>query len=513
MKLIIYPDGSLRILYNLTGSIKNLITNLSGEVYLNSTWYETNNHSRISLTGHVNLKPLNETEISSTNNSVFEIMFRGTPSKDTYLLTGCIYLETNSSNKEGHELSVINASLINISLTQSQINATLRIKISGNKTDYLTYKFNNLLEEYLNGTLKSKGINWIHIMSANITKLRNKANFTVRLTLDLNKLIEDEVSEGFLTQNESDGINKCIHYLILNGLSLNAVTNLSLLVNKYSSGTSGMVGDFNASLDVEGNLTAYRSIGASCLIPLSKFFLSTLHLLQKREMVRGSGEAGNSQTFPVTLYSGIHSLPKLLKKHPYRAYLFLNASICSNSVVLTLKIDSGRLKYISNQTGIETTQPALHELKNWLENLHKQLAIIELTGIPSLLPEEVEVVGASENGKTVNVGVNKVSINSIDTIPINLSNVNPQQTTTTSPSKLLTITKTLTTSITKTETQTQIKSTQKTFTETITSTITHKVTQTVEVTKPILSTLEGISLLCAFLATLITAVILALKKH
>ncbi len=513
MKLIIYPDGGLRILYNLTGSIKNLITNLTGEIYFNSTWYETNNSSRISSTGNVNLKPLNETEISSLNNTAFNMMLRGTPSKETYSLKGRLYLKTNSTNKEGHELSVINASVIDILLTQSQINATLRIKVSGNKTDYLTYKFNNLLEEYLNGTLKSKGINWIHILLANITRLRNKANFTVKLTLDLNKLIEDEVSEGFLTQNESDSINKCIHYLILNGLSLNAVTNASLLVNKYSSGISGIIGDFDASLDVEGNLTAYRSIGASCSIPLSKFFLSTLQLLQKHGIVRGSGEAGNPQTFPVTLYSVTHSLPKLLKKHPYRAYLLLNASIGSNSVVLTLKIDSGRLKYISNQTGIGTTQPALHELKNWFEDLHKQLAILELAGIPSLLPKEVEVVGASENGKTVNVGVNKVSIDSIDTIPINLSSVNTQRTKTRSPSKLLTITKTLTTSITKTETQTQIKSTQKTITETITSTITHKITQTIEETKPILSTPEGIGLLGAFLATLTIAIILALKKR
>ena len=291
--------------------------------------------------------------------------------------------------------------------------------------------------------------------------------------------------------------------LISKNLTLTHRSDLILTLNKHANNQTSIDGGIATNTKVTGEVGSYRMASISCSDAINRFGMATSLFI--------SSMLGNTSSIsiPYSLPENMISTPKLIRKYPYASGFKFLLNIVNNSAEFRIRLDSGRLLYFSNTTGISPEEEAklsLHELGEWFSKINKQIIFLQLIGIPSPLPQEVKVEGVTEAGSAVKVGVGEVGIENLDSVPITITSSKTtstsQITSTITLVKTLVETSTITTTKTSLVTTTQTKVTTKTLTQR--TVLTSTTTMTLEKAKPIMSTPEGIGLI----ATLIVLAVL-----
>ena len=469
MTIEVYPDGSIRILYNLSALIEGVKTNYTGSIMLGFHEEATNNTYRFDSSGAIDLKPITEAKTLKQGRveAVSLLNIAGTRNSFTVKGNATIHIIA-----KGNITNTSTINLENITLNAVGGKAKLYVKavIEGNMTR-LSEKYIGNLTENITRELVGMNATWINVKKLEIKKVsENRYTIELDVELSLNDLVKQAVEKGVLDKVEAEEILGCVNNMY-NNVKGYAKLAVAGVVEKQENNKAKVIGKYEISIYLKGEIESMITQSNKCSYKLAK-------LLSIIPLILTPAKPGAQ---PPPVMPGFMQPPQPLNlrpKLPYKASTTIRVNVEGTRITANVKSTTPRYTYPEDlgDPG-KQARASLRELSSWLQNLNKQLSILALMGIPSPIPSKVKVKPAPQAENIVSITPTETTLAGLAEVKVIVAT--PVSTTTQTPPKQTTTTP-LTTTITQTKTITQVKTITTTLTET--QTITRNVTLTVTTT-------------------------------
>lgn len=506
MKVLVYPDGAIRVLYSLDVFMRDVVENTIGNILLSYREESTEDHMFVVFSGVGEVKPLSPgMEVSSSSFST-RSLFNIHGSSEGYIINGSIIVKANSTMGVERNHTVINITRLNIVVEDQVIRLTFDIVAEGNITipeEYLGENIANLIESRFN----LKNIPWIKLEHISIVKEGNVYYINGALTIPIDEIIKQGLEFNIITKTDAEEIGKCIseYYRNLNGI---VVFNADIFTTNYALGASASIFKFEFTSDLYGEVKQINEVSRRCGVTLNKLFMIISFLIT-------AIQTPQPQQPPITpSLMMFEAKPLNLKRvYPYKATAKLLVKLDAGNVVVNLTVDSGRITYVEDvDDPVMQAKLSLRELSSWIQQLDKQLSILALMGIPSPIPSTIEIQGVEEEGKSVIIEPGKTTVQGLGEVNVRIESMTK---TTATPTPSTTITITLPTSPATTVTLTKTTTVTETYTATVTKTLTKTHTETLTMVETTTIVKEGLTTPNTIIVAsiiVIVVVVLALLK-
>ena len=493
MTIEVYPDGSIRVLYNLSALIEGVKTNYTGSIMLGFHEEATNNTYRFDSGGAIDLKPITEAKTLKQGRveAISLLNIAGTRNSFTVKGNATIHIIV-----KGNITNTSTINLENITLNAVGGKAKLYVKavIEGNMTR-LSEKYIGNLTENITRELVGMNATWINVKKLEIKKIsENKYTIELDVELSLNDLVKQAVEKGVLDKVEAEEILGCVNNMY-NNVKGYAKLAVAGVVEKQENNKAKVIGKYEISIYLKGEIESMITQSNKCSYKLAK-------LLSIIPLILTPAKPGAQ---PPLVMPGFMQPPQPLNlrpKLPYTASTTIQVNVEDTRITADVKSTTPRYTYPEDlgDPG-KQARASLRELSSWLQNLNKQLSILALMGIPSPIPSKVKVKPAPQAENIVSITPNETTLAGLAEVKVIVAT--PVSTTTQTPPKQTTTTP-LTTTITQTKTITQVKTITTTLTETqtITRNVTLTVTTTIKEVEP--------SLILTLAATMIIVAIIVI---
>lgn len=500
MDVLVYPDGSIRVLYNLSVVVENIGSNATGFISLDYVAKEVENHSWLLISGGGELGPVKPGTVKSTTMLSITSYFKATPIDKGYNISGRFLLRIENTSGNEKNYTIVNVTGIDITIRDKIIELEFNALAEGNIS---------VPEEYvgkdssaiLNMMLLAHNITWIRFEELYIVEKGNTYYINGSLTASIDELVEKGLELRLISRAEAREIDACINSYYRNVTStLKFAT--TIYAENYVEETPHIVFKLELESDTVGEVKEINDVSRKCGNILGKLAMTAILISQPQQP--------GQPMIPPTMFMPETRPPNLKPVYPYTSKARIRARFGDDKVVFNLTVDSGRLTYVED-TGNPVTQAkiSLREISTWLQQLDKQLSILALMGIPSPIPSTINVRGERLADKIVVVEPDKVTLQSLPEIKIRVGEASatttPITTNTSTPSTRTTHVTTLT--VTETETTTTTMEITRTVKETVTQTI----TTTVRVEETGFPIMLAIALSVATVVVVIALALLVLK--
>ena len=492
MGVVVYPDGSIRVLYNLTAT-----------------------------------SPLGK-EVSGSGNISVEYVSKGSENRVVTELTGGGELNISGGAGKASNASMAVKALVKFESSReggySRAGGTFTLDfegVAGNKTTYLHFtvkeflvtitkdgaevEFNVLISAknltipetlvgvdvapVINSNLSSLGVKYLRVKS--LTIAREGEGYSVKGSAELfiNDLINQLLEEGLILPTDVDRAKSCISEGFM---ELAGFYELDIAFNAASTASSESLIKFSISskLDMSGDLPGYEEYSSKCGSVLGKLVMGLV--LTPLTKLRVGGQPSPFMPMSMALQQTPIEKPKLVHVYPYESTAKVLVSLNGTHAVVSVIADSGRLVHPEARGSPEDVAKAsLLELSNYLVKLSRQFSFMEFAGMGNPIPKEVLIKGASLGGARVEVGVKETSVSRLGEVGVKVVGATKPTQTTSSPATgtptATTSTVTVTKEVTKIITVVKTSPAPTTVTATMTTTATQKVTVTKELTRTVTS--------------------------
>ncbi len=506
MTVEVYPDGSIRILYNLSALIEGVKTNYTGNIVLGFHEEATNNTYWFDSGGAVDLKPITEAKTLKQIHVEAVSLLNIAGTKNSFTAKGNATVHIIA---KGNITNTSTINLENITLNAVGGKAELYVKavIEGNTTK-LSEKYIGNLTENITRELAKMNATWINVKKIEVKKIsENKYTIELDVELSLNDLVKQAVEKGVLDKVEAEEILGCVNnmYSNIKGYAKLAAVGV---VEKQENNKARIVGKYEISMYLKGEVESMMTQSKKCGYKLAK--LSSIIPLLLTPTKPGAQ--------PPPVMPGFMQPPQPLNlkpKLPYKASTTIQVNVEDTRITAEIKSTTPRYTYPEDlgDPG-KQARASLRELSSWLQNLNKQLSILALMGIPSPIPSKVKVKPAPQAENIVSITPTETTLAGLAEVKVIVAT--PVSTTTQTPPKQTTTTP-LTTTITQTKTITQTTTATTTLTTTLTKTqtVTYNTTVTITVKETQIPLTITIALAVAVIAVivLIALIIWLLRKR
>ncbi len=490
VKVLVYPDGSIRLVYSLVGDTSIPLNVSRGAIDYSLTYTRIRDRLVITLAGGLEAS-IGEPSGKPVKHSILFIGFtlssKPLSGEKGFHSTGMAIINIDEYYNNTTSHVTVNVSRIIANTTPIGVDASFSIEVRGlaNTSMLSSILWRNLSE--INAFLAERGYNWIRMLEYNVGMENNTYKINGRLFLNFSQIINVVAGNSL---GGTSRFRECLDYLFDN-ISVNIRLAQALWSEEYHNASrTGAKTDF--TLEARGDIDEYISRIEACLPEYMKLLSIT-------------GVNLTSLTIPGIDFKKYLEIPSLVPIDPHGSKLHLRASLSTSGVEFNLTVDSGRLLYNNTNLPPETrAQKAIEIVKDYLENLTALLEPYRITlGLDHIIPLNISLQGIENQKQQVIVEPETITLFKPVKIIVRIeekpeTTTQPQQTTTVTITKTITETITETTKQSTTETTTMISTTTttKTIAETITTTIT-----LVDV-KTLLTTLT-ISVATAIIATYI----------
>jgi len=481
MKIWVYPDGSIKLLYKLLSTIGIPLSSETKPVYapkgdLGITYTcSINKYDMIhKFKGSGRIKSeLVEGDLVNKVEVLLAVDLAGAGNSTYSEVRGDAVFGFSSYAK----LSSKNISLIVKDIyiaaykDREEIVAEFTFNISGTEIEIPL----NTTKEYLNNKLRERGINYVEFEEFKIKSTDNIYTIHTIISISIIRAIEFAISQGFITEDEGKKIRECFAKSFCEFYKLDSGLLLGFHGENYEKGAN-IVFESEGYLAFGTNITKFMEISAECSGALSK-------LVQFITQQLGA----TPPPMPGIPAKPIKPLfqPVIPSKSIFELYVDLDVYDNTQLINVSLTLDTGRFRAINASLDIEGTKSSLKSLKEFIVSeimpltffLRPYFTQIGIKG--DVLPATVELV----EGK-----VDNIIATPIDKV-IELLRLDQAKIVVTTPITPLTITgTTITISMPITETTTIIK------TETIATTLlkTEILTKTLPTTILIITTTTAV---------------------
>jgi len=510
MKVLVYPDGSIRVLYNLGIVIENAVENMAGNMVLSYSEKSTEEHMYVVFGGGGEVRPLIPgMEVSSSSFSI-RSLFNIYGSSGGYLINGSMRVEASKIMGLERKYTVINVTRLTIAIRDQVIRLAFDIVAEGNITipeEYIGENITNLIETQLH----LKNITWIKLEHISIVKEDDVYHINGALMILIDEIIRQGLDFNIITKTDAEEISKCIseYYRNLNGI---VKFNAYIFTTNYTSGTSALVFKFEAISDLHGEIKQIAGVSRRCSSALSKLSMIIPFLMM---VIQTSQPQQPLQMIPSFLMPETKP-PNLEQVYPHEASAKLSIKLEADKVIINITADLGRMTYVEHvDDPTMQAKLSLRELSSWLQQLDKQLSLLALMGIPSPIPSTIELEGVKEEGKSIAIEPSKATVQGLGEVNVRITSATkttatplPSTKTTptlpTPPSPSPTLVPAKTTTVTKTYTTTVTTTLTKTYTEALT------IKETTTVVKEGMLSISAAVVIVASIVSIIIVIVLVL---
>lgn len=463
MRVLVYPDGAIRVLYNLGISIENAAgKTTTGSILLSYREEITEDHMYVVFSGVGEVKPLSPGMKVSSSSFSMRSLFDIHGSVEGYVANGSIVMKASSVVGVERSYIVINVSRLNIAIGDQVVRLVFNIVAVGNITipeEYIGEITNRIESEF-----SLRNIPWIKLKHVSIVKEGNAYRISGVLTILIDEIIKQELEFNIITEADAKEISRCIgeYYRELSGIVMLSAdistTNHVSRVSRFTESTFR----FEFVSDLYGEIKQLDEVSRRCGLALNKLFMIIPLLVTAIQTPQPQ------QPPPIiSQLTAFETKPFSLRRvYPYRATAKLLVKFDAGRVLLNLSIDSGRVTYVEDvdDPAIQA-KLSLRELSSWIQQLDKQISILTPMGIPSPIPSTIELEGVEERGKSVVIEPSRTTVQGLGEVNVRIELVTRAPATQT---PLTTVTLIKTTTVTETYTATVTKTLTKTYTETLT---------------------------------------------
>jgi len=481
MKIWIYPDGSIELLYRLFSIIEiplspetkplyapkgdlsiDYILNIDnysivhkfkglGRIKSDLTKGNLINEAEVLLV--VNLAGAgNSTYGEIRGNAIFKLSSYARPSsKNISLLVKNIYIA--------------------IYRDQEEIEAEFTLNISGTEIQIPL----NITKDYLNNKLKEKNIDYIEFREFEVKSSNKIYTIHTVISISIIRAIESAISQGIITKDEGERIRECFAKSFCEFYKLDSRFFLGLHSESYEKG-------INITFESEGhlafgtNITKYMEINTECSESLYKLIQLIIQQLGTTQL-----------PLPGISVKPMKSLfyPIIPSKNVFKLYVNLDVKNNTQLINIDLALATGRFRAINVSLDIKGTKSTLKTLKEFIFDEIMPLTLplksyLTQMGIKGgILPLTVELIEGKLN-YVVAIPIDKViELSKLDQAKIAVTSI-------TTPPTITETMITINTPITKTTTVVKTKTT------TITSFRMEMLTRIIPTTIPIITTTTAI---------------------
>ena len=463
MRVLVYPDGAIRVLYSLGMSIENAAgKNTTGSISLSYREEITEDHMYVVFSGVGEVKPLSPGMKVSSSSFSMRSLFYIHGSVEGYVANGSIVMKASSVVGVERSYIVINVSRLNIAVNDQVVRLVFDIVAVGNITipeEYIEEITNRIESEF-----SLRNISWIKLKHVSIVKEGNAYRISGVLTILIDEIIKQGLEFNIITETDAKEISRCIgeYYRELSGIVMLSAdistTNHVSRVSRFTESTFR----FEFMSDLYGEIKQLNEVSRRCGLALNKLFMII-------PLVVIAIQTPQPQQPPsiISQLTAFETKPFSLRRvYPYRATAKLLVEFDAGRVLLNLSIDSGRMTYVEDvdDPAIQA-RLSLRELSSWIQQLDKQISILTPMGIPSPIPSTIELEGVEEKGKSVVIEPSRTTVQGLGEVNVRIELVTRVPATQT---PLTTVTLIKTTTVRETYTATVTKTLTKTYTETLT---------------------------------------------
>ena len=464
MRVLVYPDGAIRVLYSLGMSIENAAgKNTTGSISLSYREEITEDHMYVVFSGVGEVKPLSPGMKVSSSSFSMRSLFYIHGSVEGYVANGSIVMKASSVVGVERSYIVINVSRLNIAVNDQVVRLVFDIVAVGNITipeEYIGENITNRIES----EFSLRNISWIKLKHVSIVKEGNAYRISGVLTILIDEIIKQGLEFNIITETDAKEISRCIgeYYRELSGIVMLSAdistTNHVSRVSRFTESTFR----FEFMSDLYGEIKQLNEVSRRCGLALNKLFMII-------PLVVIAIQTPQPQQPPsiISQLTAFETKPFSLRRvYPYRATAKLLVEFDAGRVLLNLSIDSGRMTYVEDvdDPAIQA-RLSLRELSSWIQQLDKQISILTPMGIPSPIPSTIELEGVEEKGKSVVIEPSRTTVQGLGEVNVRIELVTRVPATQT---PLTTVTLIKTTTVRETYTATVTKTLTKTYTETLT---------------------------------------------
>jgi len=450
---------------------------MDGKILFSLDYFEDKNSAGFGMggggelaIGNITGDPLNVTSLSIMG----DLTLRSREVERKAVVNASILVELreyNESIRSSVTKGFVNISRILLVITPETLNTSFVIATSGvNMTIPSEYVNNVNASKIINEKLEEYNLTFIRFENLTIISHNDTYIITGNVSIDNKELLKTAIDKELITHEEAEEIIYGLSKMLKDIDGVGRIA--AVIVNETYAGGSKILMKHEEELKIDGDVQEFREELMRFGPTVTKYMYLVTSIF--RLTVYGG-------VFPQPLQPSIQVElppiyePKLTPEYPFRFSIFVDAGFNRTHADVTLDVDVLKLRYTEPiEDPVESLRTSLREVRDFLINVSKPLAIFELMGMGSPIPEKIYLSGARYGDKFVEVKPEEVSIPELTDVEIAIVYA-----TVTTPSTETGITITV---IGPTETATTMTTTV-THTTTHTTTVTEKVTETTTVTE------------------------------
>jgi len=207
MEILVYPDGSIRVIYELNAVIENIRNNVTGNIMLGYHEESTENGMYVEFGGGGEVKPITPSKKTASSEFSIQSLLNILGSSKEYLINGSVRIKAISTKGLEKNYTIINITKSAITMKNQEIKLVFDVYIEGNIT---------ISEECIGENITSllqllKNITWIKLENLSITKENKAYHINGVLVILIDEIIKQGLEFNIITEADAEEISKCIN--------------------------------------------------------------------------------------------------------------------------------------------------------------------------------------------------------------------------------------------------------------------------------------------------------------